>query len=171
MTIHTHTDLIDRLDEVGHSARIWTYVADAPWSADAQTALLDHMTTFLASWQAHGRHVRGDVFTIGRFAIVLAARHGADHAEVTGCSIDASVNTVRRAEAIAGRRLVGLHGAVRSDAGDLIHVPRSDFATLDPRCHVLRTTATTAGDLARAPFQTADAAGLTRLAPSGIPSL
>lgn len=171
MTIQTRTDLIDQLGELGHTTRIWTYVADAPWRDEAQPDLLGHIKNFLATWQAHGQDVRGDVFTIGRFAVVLAARSGAGHAEVTGCSIDASVDAVRRAETIVGRRLVGLQGAVGMDGDHLVHVPRSDFATLTPGHHVLRTTATTAGDLAREPFQTADAAGLTRLASSGIPSL
>lgn len=82
------------------TARIWIYQSNRPLSDDECNQLAQKASEFAANWQSHGRPVTASsLVTYNRFLVFFADEA---QSQVSGCSIDSSIDFVRQAEAELG---------------------------------------------------------------------
>lgn len=110
-------------------ARLWAYVADRPLTANEQTMLQEKLDRFFASWQSHGRPVKGQAQLVDeRLLLVGAFVPGGD---ISGCGIDASVNVLEEVGSdLDIAWLSPLHVFYRSASGEIEAASRSEFRQL-----------------------------------------
>jgi hypothetical protein len=77
-------------------SRVWMYTASRVLSDEETTALQSHLRDFGAQWAAHGKALCSESIVILNQIVLLAVDESAQVA--TGCSIDASVNTLKGLE-------------------------------------------------------------------------
>lgn len=125
-------------DALPANARLWIFAAERPLSAQEREYLLTTVDGFLDQWQAHMRPlVSARDFHHDRFLFV-----GVDEsaAGASGCSIDALVRDIKRLEAELGLALIDRAPVLYRDGGDILRVPREEFAELARTGRVTRDT-------------------------------
>ncbi len=115
-------------DSLPGSARLWIFAAERGLTSRERDYLLSTVDAFLDHWQAHGRALTcAREFRHDRFLFVAVDEAAVD---ASGCSIDALVRDIKRAESVLGVVLVD-HGPVLYRSGDAItRVSRDEFAEL-----------------------------------------
>ena len=78
------------------TARLWIYQAERKLTPNELKFVEDSTSKFLEAWTAHGNELRASHKLSHDQFLVIALDEGAGGA--SGCSIDASVNHVRRLE-------------------------------------------------------------------------
>ncbi len=108
-------------------ARLWIHPADAPLTEATQTALLDHLSTFIEGWTSHQHDVRGAAAVLhDRFLILAAVR--SDGGDISGCGIDDASRTIDEAATRLGIDWVpSLYVLYRTADGSIDAVSRSTF--------------------------------------------
>jgi hypothetical protein len=138
-------------DALPANARLWIFAAERPLSEQERGYLLNTVDGFLDEWQAHRRPlVSARDFRHDRFLFV-----GVDEsaAGASGCSIDALVRDIKRLESELGLALIDRAPVLYRDGGDILRVPREEFAELartgrvTPETIVFDNTLTQLGDL------------------------
>lgn len=82
------------LDNMPDHARLWIYQADRPFSEAEESQISDITESFIGEWAAHGQKLKA-AFTIEHHQfIVISVDESFNLA--SGCSIDASVNLIRK---------------------------------------------------------------------------
>lgn len=83
-------------DRLPDSARVWIYQSDREFSEQELQSISDRMKTFIDNWTRHGDDLKGS-FTIvyNRFLVIAVDEN---FANVSGCSIDASVRFIKDLE-------------------------------------------------------------------------
>lgn len=76
-----------------HDSKVWVYQSDRLLNQIEVKMAENAVNEFLTHWQAHGKDVEGYGVVVKDAFIVLVAN--ARNVEITGCSIDSSVNFVR----------------------------------------------------------------------------
>ena len=88
--------LLVSFESLPDNARIWVYQSDRPFSEAEVRELRADLDGFLTRWTAHGADLKaGYELPYDRF-IVLGLDQ--EHAEASGCSIDASVHFIQDLE-------------------------------------------------------------------------
>jgi len=157
------------LENLPDRARIWIYQTARALSDQEITAIDQELTSFCASWQAHGKHVYAAGAVIDAHFIVIGADE--DVAAVTGCSIDSSVTFVKMLGKRYDRDFFDRTSvAVRSDLG----IRFTDFRSLadDPEMSADSTiydnTVKTVGEWRQAWIKPASESWLSRFLPSKV---
>ena len=85
----SYSDIID-------SARVWIYYSNREFSDEEKIFLHQELLKFCKDWKSHGLHLKSS-YTIlfNRFIILLVDE---SFQKVTGCSIDSSVQLLKRIE-------------------------------------------------------------------------
>lgn len=78
------------------SSRVWIYQSDKILSDDAINTIVSQAQEFIESWTRHGDDLKGGFTIKYRQFVILAVDE--TFANVSGCSIDASVRFVKRIE-------------------------------------------------------------------------
>ena len=78
-------------------SRTWIYQASRSLSTTEQTEIQETLDQFTANWQSHGEAVKGAAMVLPEGFIMLVADHTV--CEVSGCSTDSSVRTIRELDA------------------------------------------------------------------------
>ena len=131
--------------------RLWVFAAQRDLEGAEERRLLDAVDGFLADWKAHGHPLtNARDWREGRFLFVAV---DPETEPPSGCSIDAMVKVLKRAEEVLG---VGLtdHAPVHyRDGGDVRTVGRAEFKRMaregdvGPDTTVFDTTITSVGAL------------------------
>lgn len=139
-------------------AQLWIYTASRPFEESESTEIIKALEPFLASWQSHGRQVRGEATIIdNRFLIIGAHIPGG---AISGCGIDASTDAVESASATTSISwLNNLYIVYRDKEGVVKAVQRPEFRSLlesgeiDASTCVFDLSISTVGDLRSGLFE------------------
>lgn len=98
-------------------ARVWVYQADRPLT-DAEVATIDtDLKSSLSQWAAHGQPLLASAQVVENRFVVVAVDEG--YNLPSGCSIDASVRTLREIGQQIGADFFDRSAAVRTVDGDV----------------------------------------------------
>lgn len=107
-------------------AQVWINVASHDLSADVQDAFMERLEAFMETWTSHQRPVRSAATIRDDRFLILAAT--VDDDTVSGCGIDAAVNTIQEVAADLGVQWApGLSVAYRDADGAVHTVSRPAF--------------------------------------------
>lgn len=87
-------------DSLPSSSRIWIYQADKVFSPEQRKILSGELSAFIDEWTAHGNPMKASFQLPYDHFIIIAADE--QQAEASGCSIDDSVQAIRRASQKTG---------------------------------------------------------------------
>lgn len=87
--------LVD-FDSLDDAARIWIYQSNREFSSNELKIIEEKTANFIANWVRHGDDLRASFTTKYNYFIVLAVDENFNN--VSGCSIDASVNLIKQFE-------------------------------------------------------------------------
>lgn len=145
-------------DDLPDGARLWIFPADRPLAPAELESLTRSVEQSLAGWNAHGSPVRWGHTLL--YDQVLLVGVDESHAELTGCSIDSCVASIRTLEA---ELQVGMldHARVFYRDGDrLTWAARPEFRELaaagsvTQETIVLNNIITTVGEFRRGGWET-----------------
>ena len=94
--IHIHDQITDLLPEFSDSSRVWIYAADRVFTPEEAEAIVASGNAYAAEWQAHKQLLKaGFKLFFNQFVVLVVdeAKH-----EASGCSIDNSVQFVKKLE-------------------------------------------------------------------------
>ena len=160
------TDRSALLAPLPDAARVWLYLADRPLAPTEQTAAVEAMERFFASWHTHRIPVSGAAAVLyDRVLVVAGAIAGAEGeaaGDLSGCGIDQHVREVERVGAALGVAwLGGMHVALApaadaaSGPDELRVLPRAEAraglaaGTISPGSRVLDTAVPSLGAVRR----------------------
>lgn len=122
------------------AARLWIHIAQDDVPEAAQEAVRDSLTSFIASWDSHGRPVSADVIWRDNCVLLVTAHVEAPDASVSGCATDALVHAINEAAQVHDIGWApALSVAYRTNEGDIAVARRATFARL-AREHVVDAT-------------------------------
>jgi hypothetical protein len=87
--------LVD-FDSLKNSSRVWVYQANREFSNNEEEEITLKIKSFIATWKVHGKDLKASYQIKYHQFIVIAVDE--DFNEVSGCSIDASVNLILKLE-------------------------------------------------------------------------
>lgn len=82
------------INQIPESAKIWIYQSDRKFSNEENEAILSKVASFVDTWKSHGADVTAYGTVLHNLFIVLVADDNAN--SPSGCSIDSSVNFVKK---------------------------------------------------------------------------
>lgn len=91
--------LVD-FNELNNQSRVWIYQSNREFNETELVAVKTEIENFLAGWKRHGEDLKASYKIVYNQFIVLAVDE--NYNEVSGCSIDASVNKIKQLESILG---------------------------------------------------------------------
>lgn len=83
-------------ESISPSSRIWIYQSNRKFIESDKTIISEQLTSFTQQWAAHGQPLKTSFDIRYDQFIILAADEG--HHAPSGCSIDASVHTIKQIE-------------------------------------------------------------------------
>lgn len=104
-------------DQLPDDARVWVYQANRPLSDEDVTTIRQALQPALSQWAAHGQPLLASALVVdGRFVVI-----GVDEGYnlPSGCSIDASVRTLRELGGQIGADFFDRSAAVQSADGSV----------------------------------------------------
>ena len=142
------------------SARAWLYAAVSPIGADRQAQILSALEPTISKWKSHGTIIPAHAIFLDDVTLLVAADFTG--AEMSGCSIDRMVGSVREAGVSVGVELVdtprgvhhwspdGLRFSSREEFGELVRNKLVDGGTAVLDLTVITLGAVRAGRWKRA---------------------
>ncbi len=109
-------------------SRVWIYQADKQLSDEQAGQLLDQLNNFAAEWTAHNHQLKAKAeIRYNRFLILIVDE---SQAGASGCSIDKSVNFMKKLEQQFGINLFDRFNFAYRDGEKVLSLPRHDFEGL-----------------------------------------
>lgn len=109
-------------------SRVWIYQADKQLSDEQAEQLLDQLNNFAAEWTAHNHQLKAKAeIRYNRFLILIVDE---SQAGASGCSIDKSVNFMKKLEQQFGINLFDRFNFAYRDGENVLSLPRHDFEGL-----------------------------------------
>jgi hypothetical protein len=114
--------------QFSEQSRVWIYQSDRELS-DAQAAkILDQLNGFAAEWTAHNHQLKAKAeIRYNRFLILIVDE---SQAGASGCSIDKSVNFMKKLEQQFGINLFDRFNFAYREGEQVISAPRHQFEEL-----------------------------------------
>lgn len=116
--------LVD-FDSLKDTSRVWIYQCFRELSNDEIFGLKEKLKTFITDWNSHGKELKASYKIIYNRFIVLAVDE--NYNEVSGCSIDASVNLIKQLETYLSTDLMNKLNVSFKDNQNINIVSMSDF--------------------------------------------
>lgn len=107
------------------TSRVWVYQANRAFTAQEITIIEEHATEFIDAWTRHGDDLKGGFTVKYNQFIVLAVDES--FANVSGCSIDASVRFVKKIEDLLSVDLMNKLNVSFKDGENINIVSLADF--------------------------------------------
>ena len=109
-------------------SRVWIYQSDKELSAEQSAQILDQLNIFASEWTAHNHRLKAKAeVRYNRFLILLVDESQAD---ASGCSIDKSVNFMKKLEQQFGINLFDRFNFAYRDGERVLSAPRHEFEEL-----------------------------------------
>lgn len=88
--------MLVNFESLDDTSRVWVYQSDREFSESEVAKISDKAEEFIEDWLGHGDQIKASFIIKYNQFIVIAADQ--DYNEVSGCSIDASVNFIKELE-------------------------------------------------------------------------
>lgn len=88
--------MLVNFESLDDAARVWVYQSSREFSESEIEKINSKIETFITNWKRHGDDLKASYKIKYKQFIVIAVDE--DHNEVSGCSIDASVNLMKQLE-------------------------------------------------------------------------
>ncbi|MDB5156875.1 MAG: transporter ATPase [Mucilaginibacter sp.] len=114
--------------QFSENSRVWIYQSDKKLADDIVQQIQQRLNSFTAEWTAHNNQLkaRGEI-RYNRFLILIVDE---TQAGASGCSIDKSVNFMKRLEQEFNINLFDRFNMAYRDAGEVLSLPRHGFEEL-----------------------------------------
>ena len=110
-------------------AKIWIYQSSRPLTIEEQEYISAALSNFIDGWQAHGADLKSSFYLYYHRFLVIAIDEADQNA--TGCSIDASMHTLKEIEKALDINLFDrMSIAYKDDSGMVGSCSRSEFKTM-----------------------------------------
>jgi hypothetical protein len=109
-------------------SKVWVYQSDREFTAAEVEAIEMKLQDFAAQWKAHGHQLDAKAEVVYNFFIVFTVDEAA--ANVTGCSIDASVRLVKEIELEFNVDLFNRFNMAYVADNKIVALNKEDFETL-----------------------------------------
>jgi hypothetical protein len=109
-------------------SKVWVYQSDREFTAAEVQAIEQKLQDFTTQWKAHGHQLDAKAEVIYNFFIVFTVDEAA--ANVTGCSIDASVRLVKEIEQEFNVDLFNRFNMAYVADNKIVALNKEDFETL-----------------------------------------
>lgn len=116
------------IDGLNPAARIWVYQANEPFTETASSEVEKHLQEFAQQWVSHSRELKAGATVLHQRFLVLAVDE--TQAGASGCSIDSSVNFVKKLGAHYQRDLFDRLRFSYVLNGEVHTVSKEEFANL-----------------------------------------
>ena len=114
--------------QFSEQSRVWIYQSDRELSGEQAKQALDQLNLFAAEWTAHNHQLKAKAeVRYNRFLILIVDE---SQAGASGCSIDRSVNFMKRLEPQFGINLFDRFNLAYRDGAKVLSVPRNEFEEL-----------------------------------------
>jgi len=111
--------------QFSENSRVWIYQSDKKLADDLVQQIQQRLNTFAAEWTAHNNQLKAKAeIRYNRFFILIVDE---TQAGATGCSIDKSVNFMKRLEQEFGLNLFDRFNLAYRDADEVLSLPRHQF--------------------------------------------
>ena len=109
-------------------SRVWIYQSDRELYEDEVKQLLEILNKFAAEWTAHNHQLKAKAeIRYNRFLILIVDE---SQAGASGCSIDKSVNFIKRLEQEFGINLLDRFNLAFREGEKVLSAPRDEFEDL-----------------------------------------
>ena len=109
-------------------SRVWIYQSDKELSAEQSAQILDQMNSFAAEWTAHNHQLKAKAeIKYNRFLILVVDE---TQAGASGCSIDKSVNFMKKLEQQFDLNLFDRFNLAYREGEKVLSAPRHEFEEL-----------------------------------------
>ena len=109
-------------------SRVWIYQSDKELSAEQSAQILDEMSSFAAEWTAHNHQLKAKAeIKYNRFLILVVDE---TQAGASGCSIDKSVNFMKKLEQQFDLNLFDRFNMAYREGEKVLSAPRHEFEEL-----------------------------------------
>ncbi|MEO6851164.1 MAG: ABC transporter ATPase [Mucilaginibacter sp.] len=109
-------------------SRVWIYQSDKELSAEQSVQILDQLNDFASEWTAHNHQLKAKAeVRYNRFLILVVDE---SQAGASGCSIDKSVNFMKKLEQQFGINLFDRFNFAYRDGEKVLSAPRHEFEEL-----------------------------------------
>ena len=114
--------------QFSENSRVWIYQSDKKLADDVVQQIQQRLNSFTAEWTAHNNQLkaRGEI-RYNRFLILIVDE---TQAGASGCSIDKSVNFMKRLEQEFNISLFDRFNLAYRNAGEVLSLPRHGFEEL-----------------------------------------
>ncbi|GAA4096333.1 ABC transporter ATPase [Mucilaginibacter panaciglaebae] len=111
--------------QFSENSRVWIYQSDKKLSDDAVQQIQQRLDSFAAEWTAHNNQLKAKAeIRYNRFFILIVDE---TQAGASGCSIDKSVNFMKRLEQEFGLNLFDRFNLAYRKADEVLSLPRHQF--------------------------------------------
>ena len=109
-------------------SRVWIYQSDKELSAEQSAQILGQLNIFASEWTAHNHQLKAKAeVRYNRFLILIVDE---SQAGASGCSIDKSVNFMKRLEQQFGINLFDRFNFAYREGEKVLSAPRHEFEEL-----------------------------------------
>lgn len=139
------------LQQLSPNARLWVYQANEPFTAQDVPVVASNLEEFARQWVSHSRELRAGATVLHDRFLLLAVDES--QAGASGCSIDSSVNFLKKLGAHYKRDLFDRLRFSYEKDGTVYTVSKDEFArlysngTIDDNTIVFDPLVKTVGDL------------------------
>lgn len=114
--------------QFSENSRVWIYQSDKKLTDDIVNQIQQRLNSFTAEWTAHNNQLKAKAeIRYNRFFILVVDE---TQAGASGCSIDKSVNFMKRLEQEFNISLFDRFNLAYRDADEVLSLPRHDFEEL-----------------------------------------
>ncbi len=114
--------------QFSEQSRVWVYQSDRELSDGQAAQILQQLNNFTAEWTAHNHQLKAKAeVRYNRFLILIVDEN---QAGASGCSIDKSVNFMKKMEQEFGINLFDRFNLAYRDGEYVLSAPRHDFEEL-----------------------------------------
>ncbi|MDB4924043.1 ABC transporter ATPase [Mucilaginibacter sp.] len=114
--------------QFSENSRVWVYQSDKKLADEVVQQIQQRLNSFTAEWTAHNNQLKAKAeIRYNRFFILIVDE---TQAGASGCSIDKSVNFMKRLEQEFNISLFDRFNLAYRDAGEVLSLPRHGFEEL-----------------------------------------
>ncbi|HEY9535537.1 MAG TPA: ABC transporter ATPase [Mucilaginibacter sp.] len=111
--------------QFSENSRVWIYQSDKKLADEVVQQMQQRLDDFAAEWTAHNNQLKAKAeIRYNRFFILIVDE---TQAGASGCSIDKSVNFMKRLEQEFGLNLFDRFNLAYREAGEVLSLPRQQF--------------------------------------------
>lgn len=112
-------------NELPDTSRVWVYQSNREFTTEELEKITEKLKSFVNSWKRHGEDLKASFRTAYNQFIILAVDESYNN--VSGCSIDASVSSIKQLEVEFGVDLLNKMNVSFKDGDNVNTVSLKDF--------------------------------------------